>query len=47
MSLEEMKLVWPAAHYLPDYVRALQKGWSPDNLRPQVAQEQLARIAEN
>ncbi|HEX3281424.1 MAG TPA: GNAT family N-acetyltransferase [Pyrinomonadaceae bacterium] len=47
MSLKEMELVWPAADYLPGYVRALEQGWSPDNLRPQAAQEQLARVAEN
>jgi predicted acetyltransferase len=38
-----MELVWPAAHYLPAYISALQQNWSPDNLRPEVASEQLAR----
>ncbi len=42
-----MELVWPAAQYLPGYILALQKGWSPDNLRPQAAAEELARIAED
>ena len=42
-----MNLVWPAAQYLPGYVHALQQGWSRDNLRPQAALEDLARIAEN
>ena len=42
-----MELVWPAAKYLPGYIHALQQGWSPDNLRPQAAAEQLARIAED
>src|SRR5712675_3619418 len=42
-----MQLVWPAPTYLPDYKRALERGWSPDNLRPEVAAEELARIAEN
>lgn len=42
-----MELVWPAAQYLPGYIHALQQGWSPDNLRPQAAAEQLARIAED
>jgi predicted acetyltransferase len=46
-SIQPMKLVWPAAEYLSGYVQALQQGWSPDNLRRQVAGEQLARIAEN
>ena len=42
-----MDLVWPAAQYLPGYVHALQQGWSPDNLRPQAALDDLARIAED
>lgn len=42
-----MKLVWPAAEYLAAYVRALERGWSPDNLRPQVAAEELARIKDD
>ena len=41
----EMELVWPEAQYLSGYVYALQRGWSPDNLRPQAAVEQLALIA--
>jgi hypothetical protein len=28
-------------------VHALQEGWSPDNLRPQVALDELARIAQD
>jgi predicted acetyltransferase len=41
-----MKLVWPSAEYLPSYVAALQRGWSPDNVRGRVAaEEQLAKIA--
>ena len=47
MSTREMNLVWPAADYLPGYVYALEQGWSPDNLRPQTALDDLARIAEN
>ena len=42
-----MQLVWPGPEHLPDYRRALERGWSPDNLRPEAAQEELARIAEN
>jgi predicted acetyltransferase len=42
-----MDLVWPAAQYLPGYVHALRQGWSPDNLRPQAALDDLARIAED
>ena len=41
-----MKLVWPSREYLPSYVAALERGWSPDNLRGQIAaQEELKRIA--
>jgi predicted acetyltransferase len=40
-----MELVWPARQYLAGYVHALQQGWSPDNLRPQTAQDHLALIA--
>jgi predicted acetyltransferase len=42
-----MQLVWPAPPYLPSYESALARGWSPDNLRPEVAPEQLACIAED
>jgi predicted acetyltransferase len=44
--MHEMKLVWPSSEYLPSYVTALERGWSPDNLRGEVAaREELARIA--
>ncbi len=44
--MQEMKLVWPAREYLPGYVEALERGWSPDNLRGEVAaREELQRIA--
>lgn len=42
-----MELVWPAAQYLSGYVHALEQGWSPDNLRPQAASDDLARIAQD
>ncbi|MEO8193803.1 MAG: GNAT family N-acetyltransferase [Gemmatimonadales bacterium] len=42
-----MQLVWPAAEYLPGYVTALEKGWSPDNLRPEVTDELLGQIAKD
>jgi predicted acetyltransferase len=46
--MHEMKLVWPSSEYLPSYVAALERGWSPDNLRGEVvAREQLASIAAN
>jgi predicted acetyltransferase len=42
-----MDLIWPAAEYLPSYVHALEQGWSPDNLRPEAAQQELERIARD
>ena len=42
-----MELVCPAGEYLPGYVDALRKGWSPDNRRQEAAQEELSRIADN
>lgn len=42
-----MNLVWPDGRYVAGYAHALQQGWSPDNLRPQTALDELARIAED
>lgn len=42
-----MKLIKPCIDHIPAYVDALQKGWSPDNLRAEAAQEQLSKIAED
>jgi predicted acetyltransferase len=42
-----MVLVWPDKSYLPGYIHALRHGWSPDNVRPQAAVEELARIMED
>lgn len=42
-----MELMKPGLDLLQAYVAALGKGWSPDNLRPEAAQEQLARIAQD
>ena len=47
MRAPALELVWPATEYLPGYVHALKTGWSPDNLRPQVALEQLAEIEQD
>ena len=44
MAARAMHLVWPDPGYLPGYVDALERGWSPDNLRPQAGHEELARI---
>jgi predicted acetyltransferase len=41
-----MELVWPAREYLASYVDALERGWSPDNIRGRIAaEEELRRIA--
>jgi predicted acetyltransferase len=40
-----MQLVWPSAAYLASYATALERGWSPDNTRPEVARDELAKIA--
>jgi predicted acetyltransferase len=43
-----MHLVWPSAEHLPSYVAALERGWSADNVRGEVAaREDLAKIAAN
>jgi predicted acetyltransferase len=42
-----MRLVWPDREYLSGYVDALQRGWSPDNMRQEAGREELARIALN
>jgi predicted acetyltransferase len=43
-----MHLVWPAEEYLASYAAALERGWSPDNVRPEAAiREQLAQIAHD
>jgi predicted acetyltransferase len=42
-----MELVWPAREHLPGYKHALERGWSPDNLRPEASLEELARIAHD
>jgi len=42
------RLVWPTLAELPEYVAALERGWSPDNVQPEKAvREQLARIAQD
>ena len=42
-----MELVWPTFDYLPGYVAALERGWSPETARPEAAAEQLARVARD
>lgn len=40
-------LVTPAREHLPHYVDALQRGWSPETMRPQAAAEHLDAIGRN
>ena len=37
-----MQLVWPSTDTLPGYVQALERGWSPNTLRVEAGQEELA-----
>ncbi len=39
-----MQLITPGPGHLPDYIAALQRQWSPNTSRPEVAQEELAHI---
>lgn len=44
-SRARMVLVWPSLEYLSSYKAALERGWSPDNLRLEKAiEEQLSEI---
>jgi predicted acetyltransferase len=41
-----MRLEWPASEHLASYVDALNRGWSPDNVRGDLTRrEELQRIA--
>ena len=40
-----MDLVTPAVEHLQGYARALERGWSPDNTRPEAGLEELQLIA--
>jgi predicted acetyltransferase len=42
-----MELVWPSAECLPGYVDALERGWSPDNFRPEAGREELELISRD
>ena len=39
-----MQLVWPSTDTLPGYVQGLERGWSPNTLRAEAGQEELALI---
>ena len=42
-----LHLVRPAPTFVPSYVAALQRGWSPDDTRATAAAEELAELREN
>jgi len=42
-----LELVWPAAAYLPSYVAALERGWSPNNVRLEAGREEMELIARD
>jgi predicted acetyltransferase len=47
-SPQPLRLVWPSERYLPGYIAALQRGWSPDNARGEAAaREELDKIAKD
>jgi predicted acetyltransferase len=45
--MASLELVWPAREYLAGYVDALQRGWSPNTLRPEAAAEELEEITHD
>lgn len=45
-AMTDLRLVRPSRAELPDYVSALERGWSPDNIRlGAAAKEELEKIA--
>ncbi len=42
-----MKLIKPTLDHLPAYAEALRQGWSPNNLRPEAAEEELDAIGKD
>jgi predicted acetyltransferase len=42
-----MELIRPTTTHLPSYVRALERGWSPETDRPEAAREELERICRD
>jgi len=46
MTYESVRLLVPALELLPEYVAALERGWSSDNLRVanEIPREELDRI---
>ena len=42
-----LELVRPAQKYLPGYINALERGWSPNNERPDAGWEELDQIEKD
>jgi len=42
-----LMLVTPSMTHLPGYIAALERSWSADNMRPETAAEELAKIHED
>ena len=42
-----MELVWPSQQYLAGYVDALERDWSPDNVRAIAGRDELERIRQD
>ena len=42
-----MELVWPSQQYLAGYVDALERDWSPDNVRSAAGRDELERIRQD
>ncbi|WP_213952926.1 GNAT family N-acetyltransferase [Variovorax sp. dw_954] len=38
------RLVWPGHAFLPGYLAALERGWSPNNLRADAGREEIEQI---
>lgn len=43
---DTLALVKPDIAHLTEYIAALQRGWSPSEMRPELADEQLEKIAQ-
>ena len=46
-SPRTVELLWPSMESLSAYADALERGWSPDNLRPEARPEELDEIARD
>ena len=42
-----MRLVWPDVSFLPGYVAALERGWSPNTLSQEAVQQELDAIGRD